>query len=87
MPKNGCGLDWLEWHKIERLNKEICAQSNLTITVYDHSKDEQSQKQDEAPVCSALGHAQRQDEAWSKFAHWIEKGKLPAPQDLQGLAC
>ena len=55
MPKAGGGLDRLEWNKMERLNKEICAQSNLTITVYDQSKDEQSQKQDEAPVRSALG--------------------------------
>ena len=49
MPKAGCGLDRLEWHKVERLIKEICAQSSLTITVYDQSKDEQSQKQDEVP--------------------------------------
>ena len=33
MPKAGCGLDRLEWHKVQRLIKEICAQSNLTITV------------------------------------------------------
>ena len=46
MPKAGCGLDRLEWYKVERLIKEICAQSNLTITVYDQSKDEKSQKQD-----------------------------------------
>ena len=47
MPKAGCGLDRLEWHKVERLIKENCAQSNLTIAGYDQSKDEQSQKQDE----------------------------------------
>ena len=61
MPQVGCGLDQLKWHKVERLIKEICAQSNLTITVYDQSKDEQSQKQHETPVRSALGHAKRQD--------------------------
>ena len=49
MPKAGCGLDRSEWHKVERLIREICAQSSLTITVYDQSKDEQSQKQDETP--------------------------------------
>ena len=42
MPKAGCGLDRLEWHKVECLINEIYAQSNLTITVYDHNKDEQS---------------------------------------------
>ena len=42
-PKAGCGLDWLEWHGTEHLIKEICAQSNLTITVYDQNKDEQLQ--------------------------------------------
>ena len=26
MPKAGCGLDRLGWHKVERLVKEICAQ-------------------------------------------------------------
>ena len=83
--KAGCGLDRLEWHKVERLIKEICAQSNLTITVYDQSKDEQSQKQDETPVRSALGQAQRQDEAFSKLIEWIEKGKLPTSQESQGL--
>ena len=85
MPKVGCGLDRLEWHKVECLIKEICAQSNLTITVYDQSKDEQSQKQIEAPVRSALGQAQRQDEALSKLIQWIEKGKVPTSQELQGL--
>ena len=61
MAKAGCGLDRLEWHEVERLIKEICAQSSLTNTVYDQSKDEQSQKEDETPVRSALGQAQRQD--------------------------
>ena len=28
MPKAGCGLDRLEWHEVERLIGEICAQSN-----------------------------------------------------------
>ena len=41
MPKAGCGLDRLEWHKVERLIKEIFAQSNLTITVCDEIKTEQ----------------------------------------------
>ena len=85
MPKAGCGLDRLEWHKVERLIREICAQSDLTITVYDQNKDEQSQKQDETSVRSALGQAQRQDEALSKLIEWIEKAKAPTPQELQGL--
>ena len=85
MLKAGCGLDWLEWHKVELLTKEICAQSNSTITVYEQSKNEQSQKQKEAPVRSALGETQRQDEALSKFFGWIERGKIPTPQELQGL--
>ena len=70
MPKAGYGL---EGHKNERLIKEICAQSNLTITVYDQSKEEQSQKQDKTPVRSALGQAQRGDEALSKLNESIEK--------------
>ena len=41
MPKAGCGLDRLEWNKVERLIKEICAQSNLTFTVKDQNRDEQ----------------------------------------------
>ena len=85
MPKTGCGLDRLEWYKVERLIKDICAQSNLTITVYDQNRDEQSQKQSETPVHSALGQAQRQDEALSKLYQWIEWGKLLTPQELQGL--
>ena len=85
MLKAGCGLDRLEWFKVERLVKEICAQSSLTITVYDQSKDEQSQKQDETPVRSALGQTQRQVEALSKLIEWIEKGKVPTSQELQGL--
>ena len=85
MPKAGCGLDRLEWHKVERFIREFCAQSNLTITVYDQSKDEQSQKQDETPVRSALGQAQRQEEALSKLIQWIEKGKVLTSQELQGL--
>ena len=83
MPKAGCGLDRLEWHKVERLIREICAQSNLTITVYDQYKDEQSQKQDETPVRSALGQAQRQDEAMPKLVECIEKGKVPTSQEIQ----
>ena len=85
MPKAGCRLDRLEWHKVDRLIREICAQSNLTITVYEQRKDEQSQKQTETPVRSALGQAQRQDEALSKLIEWIEKGKEPTSQELQGL--
>ena len=85
MPKTGCGLDQLEWYKVERLIKEICAQSKLTITVYDQSEDEQSQKQDETPARSALGQAQRQDDALSKLIEWIERGKMPTSQELQGL--
>ena len=42
IPKAGCGLDWFEWNKVERLIKEICAQSKLTIILYDQSKKEQS---------------------------------------------
>ena len=34
---------------------------------------------------SALGEAQRQAEALSKLIQWIEKGKVPTPQELQGL--
>ena len=85
MPKAGCGLDRLEWHKVESHTKEICAQSNLTITVYDQCKEEQPQKQDETPVRSALGHAQRQHEALSKLIKCIKKGKVPTSQELQGL--
>ena len=85
MPKAGCGLDRSEWHKIERVVKEICAQSNSTNTVYEQSKDDQSQKQDETPVRSALGQAQRQDEALSRTFQWIERGKVPTSQELQGL--
>ena len=73
MPKVGCWLHRLEWHKVEHLLKEICAQSNLTFTVCDQSKDEQSQKQNEAPVRSALGQAQRQNEALSILIEWIER--------------
>ena len=85
MPKAGCGLDRLEWYKVERLIREICAVSNFTITVYDQNKDKQSQKQTEAPVRSALGQAKRQDEALSKLIEWIQKGKVPTSQELQGL--
>ena len=85
MPKAGCGLDRLEWHKIECFMREICAQSNLTITVYEQNKNEQSQKHEETPVRSALGQAQRQDEALSKLIEWIEKGKVPTSPELQGL--
>ena len=67
MPKYDCGLDCLEWHKQETLVKKICAQSNLAITVYDQNKQENSQKQDETPVRSALGQTQRQNEALSKL--------------------
>ena len=77
MPKAGCGLDRLEWHKVERLIKQICPQSNLTSTVYDQSKDEQSQTQDKTPVRFALGQAQRQDEALSKLIHGSKKLKCP----------
>ena len=34
---------------------------------------------------SALVQAQRQDEALSKLIEWIEKGKVPTSQELQGL--
>ena len=34
---------------------------------------------------SALGQAHRQDEALSKLIQWIEKGKTPTSQELQGL--
>ena len=75
MPKAGCGLDRIEWHKVERLIKEICAHSKSTITVYDQNKAEKSQKRDETSVRSTLGQAQRQDEALSKLIEWIERGK------------
>ena len=85
IPKTGCGLERLEWHKVERLIRDICAQSTLTSRVFDQNKDEQSQKQDETPVRSALGQAQRQDEALSKLIQRIKKGKDPTPQELKGL--
>ena len=66
MPKAGCGVHQLEWHKVEGLIKESCAQSILTITVYQQNNSEQSQKQDERPVHSALRKPQPQDEALSK---------------------
>ena len=85
MPKADCGLDRLEWHKVERLIKEFCAQSNFTITVYDQNKNEQWQKQDETPVRSALCTAQRQDDALSQIIQWIERGKVPIPKEVQEL--
>ena len=84
-PKAGCGLDRLQWHKVERLIKNICAQSNLTITVFEQIKDEQSQNQREAPVRSTLGQAQRQGEALRKLFERIERGKVPISQKLPGL--
>ena len=84
MPKAGCGLNRLEWHKVERLIKKLSAQSNSTITVYDQNKTEQSLKLDEVPMRSAICQAQRQDEALSKLIHWIKMGKAPTSQDLQG---
>ena len=84
-PKAGRRLDQLQWQKVERLIKEICAQSHLTITVYDQSKREQSQKQDETPVRSAMGQAQRQHEALSQLNEWIKKRKLPWSKEVQGL--
>ena len=33
----------------------------------------------------ALGQVQRQDEALSKLIQWIEHGKVPTSQELQGL--
>ena len=76
MPKAGCGLDRLQWHKVERVIKETCAQSNLTITVYHRSKMNK-QKQNETPVRSAPGQAQRRDKGLSKLIEWIERGKVP----------
>ena len=85
MLKAGCGLDRLKWHKVEQLIREICAQSNITSTVYDQNKTQQLQKQNETPVCSALGQAKRQEEEKSKPIQWIERGKTPTSQELQGL--
>ena len=85
MPKAGCRLDRLEWYKAERLIRKICAQSNLTITIYNQSKVEISQNQTETPVHSALGQAERKDEALSKLIQRIEKGKLSTSQELQRL--
>ena len=75
MQRAGCAVNCLEWNKVERIIEEVCAQSNLTITVCDQIKREQPQKQDEAPVLSALGKAQSQHEALSKLSQWIEQGK------------
>ena len=85
MPKASCGLDRLESHKMERLIKEIYGQSSLAITLRDQNKTEHSQKQTEALVRSALDQLQRQDEALSKLIEWVESGKVPTSQDLQGL--
>ena len=49
------------------------------------TKLEQSQKQDETPVRSALSQAQRLDEALSKLLEWTEREKVPTSQELQGL--
>ena len=59
IPKTVFGLGHLEWHKVERLIREIGAQSILTITVHDQNKTEQLQKQNEVRVRSELGQAQR----------------------------
>ena len=64
--------------------RNLCT-ANLTITVYDQNKTEQSQKQDEVPVRSALCQAQRQDEAMSTLIQWMAREKVPTLQDLQGL--
>ena len=99
IPNFGCGLDRLEWYKMKCLIKEICAQSKLTITVYDLEKDENTNTQeeqpeitnehakkvDERPTYLALGRAQRQYEALSKLIQWIEREDVPTQQELQGL--
>ena len=79
MTKPDCGHDRLEWHRVERLVKKTCAQSNLTITVLEKTKEEQSQKQEEATLRSAVGQAQHQDGALSKLIQWIKRGKVPTP--------
>ena len=85
MPKAGCGLDLLEWHQVERLVKETCAQPSFTITVYDENKTDQLQQQDEPPVHPALGKTQHQDEVLCNLIQWIQWGIVSAPQELQGL--
>ena len=72
--KAGYEFDRFEWHKVERLIKAVCAQSNLTITIYDQNETEKPQKQDETPVSFELGQAQRQYEALSKLIQWSERG-------------
>ena len=59
MPKASCGLDRLYWYKVDGLIKEISAQSNLIITIYDQNNHEQSKKSDEVPAYPALGKAHR----------------------------
>ena len=85
LTKPGCRFGRLEWYKVERLIRKICAQSNLTITVYDQNKTEQSQKQNEVPVRSALGQTQRQNQALSKLIESIKRRNSPTPQESQGL--
>ena len=36
-------------------------------------------------MLSAIRQAQRKDEALSKIFEWIERGKVPTPQELRGL--
>ena len=59
--------------------------ANLTITVYDQYKKEHSQKQDGTSLRSALGKAQREDEALSKLIQENVQGKVLTTQELQVL--
>ena len=34
MPRIGCGLDGLEWSKVELMLREIFADMDLTVTIY-----------------------------------------------------
>ena len=101
MPQIGCGLDKLDWSKVQTLIQEVFRPTNVEIIVFlKPSKEPPRASQDsvdsfdnavaattanDSEMLTSLASAQRADSAFKNFFEWVTRGTLPRTHELQGL--
>ena len=101
MPQIGCGLDKLDWTKVQTLIQEIFRHTNIEIIVFlKPLKEPLRASQDpvdsfdiavvaETPNMSetlpSLASAQKADTVLKNLFQWVTRGTPPSTHELQGL--
>ena len=101
MPEIGCGLDKLDWRKVQTLILGVFRPTNIEIILFPKPSKEPSRASQNSVDCfdnavaaetpsssetlTSLASAQRADPALKNRFQWVTRGTPPSTHELQGL--